>query len=77
MTYNVFDYEPVAEQEYDFQAFKTALVLAGGDNTQYWETTIAWDSPWQRATDSKWVYRVCPESDVTYNTEEFSEGWVA
>ena len=87
--YNVFDTEPTAEQAYDFDCHIQLLptskttqdedgndVVTALDNTVYISSTTSWAIPYQRITDNKWVYPVCPSSDVTYTTEEFSPLWV-
>ena len=87
--YNVFDTEPTAEQAYDFDCHIQLLptsktiqdddgndVVTALDNAVYIASTTSWAIPYQRATDSKWVYPVCPSSDVVYNTEQYSSDWV-
>lgn len=73
MIYNVFDTEVEAlkAQEYDFKKFMEVFT----DGNGYDNSTDHWDIPRQRLTDDKWVYLVCEQSDVEYNTEEYVEGW--
>jgi hypothetical protein len=73
MIYNVFDTEAEAinAEKYDFIKFMEVL----SDQNGYDSSTFCWAIPSQRITDKKWVYRVCPYSDVIYNTEESKDEW--
>jgi hypothetical protein len=69
MLYNVFDTEAEAQvaQAYDFKKFMEIF----SDNNGYDRSTSCWAVPTQRITDKKWIYKVCPQSDAEYTTEEY------
>jgi len=73
--YNVFDTEQEAldAEGYDFLAYKAAHYVES--DAKYWETTVRWAIPQQRATDSKWVYLVCPDGSKDHTQEEYQTDW--
>ena len=88
MNYNVFNNEPIAEQANDYACHIALLptsktiqdedgndIVIAIDNTVYSSGTTLWSIPFQRATDNKWVYPVCPSGDIVYNTEVYSSDW--
>ena len=87
MLYNVFDSEPT-RQTYDYNKHISSLptektilndegqeVVISIDNTDYIAKTTCWAKPFQRVTDNKWVYPVCPDSDKTYTTDTYDPSW--
>ena len=74
MTYNIFNSEPMAEQEIDYQKFISDLI---GDNTRYLQVTCCWAIPFQRITDNKWVYPKYSNSNQSFTEEEFNPLWVS
>ena len=88
MNYNIFNDEPTTEQENDYACHIASLptsktiqddngndIIISIDNAIYIANTTSWAIPFQRATDDKWVYHVCPASDAIYTTEVYSSDW--
>ena len=73
--YNVFgtEQEALDAESYDFLAYKTAHYSEV--KAKYWDTTIKWAIPQQRATDGKWVYPVCQEGDQNHTQETYDPSW--
>ncbi len=69
MNYYVFNTEGEANtaQASDFLDFKAESPELPAE---YWDITIRWGIPKQRATDNKWVYQVCPASTAVGRTIE-------
>ena len=76
MNHNIFNTQEEADtaQEYDFQKYKNFI---NDHDHNYWNNTTAWAKPYSRATDNKWVYVYCPQSDAVHTTEEYDESWIA
>ena len=72
--YNVFDTEQEAidAEAADFSAWKEAQTQ---DGSTYWGITAHWDTPVQRLTDGKWIYKVCPEGSSTHTQEASQSDW--
>jgi hypothetical protein len=84
MIYNIFDYEPIQEQENDYQKYMSDLPNSKEvdgetiaiDNTKYCDVTCCWAIPFQRITDNKWVYPKYTNSNQSFTEEEFSSSWI-
>lgn len=74
MQYNVFDTEQEAidAEHACFLAWKSTKDQS---SLSYWAVTLFWDKVIQRQTDSKWVYRVCPEGSQSHTQETYSSDW--
>jgi hypothetical protein len=72
--YNVFDTEQEAidAENDDFLAWK---VTQDQSNSDYWSVTDRWDTPIQRTTDNKWVYKVCPEGNQNHTQDAYDSSW--
>lgn len=57
------------------QTIDEESVFVGCSCVNYIATTTKWDTPFQRATDGKYVYLSCPDSDAVHNTEEYDPSW--
>ena len=89
MNYNIFNSEPTTEQAADYAEYMAALptsktiqdedggdVIINIDNGVYCSGTSAWATPYQRATDQKWVYPVCPAGSQSHTQEPFDPSWI-
>ena len=72
--YNVFDTEQEAidAEAADFASWKATQDQS---NSDYWSVTDHWDTPIQRLTDGKWVYRVCPVGSSSHTQEASQDDW--
>ena len=72
--YNVFntEQEAIDAENLDFLSWKETQDQS---NTSYWNVTNHWCTPKQRITDSKWVYKVCPQGDQNHTQEAYDPSW--
>lgn len=73
--YNVFDTESEANTAQSYDLSKHLAYHQSINASVAWiNATKYWEKPIQRATDNKWVYKVCAESDKIYTVEPLDTG---
>lgn len=73
--YNVFDTQSEANTAQSYDLGKHIAYHQSINASVAWlNGTESWATPRQRATDNKWVYGVCVESDGVYTVELLDTG---